>query len=136
MDFMKLGTSLLQDQLGSNVNSDLINSALTSLLGGSGGAPDLGKIVSSMQGGGLGSIAESWLGDGGNDAISSDQIKDIFGGDKITEIASQLGTDEGSLLGSLTDMLPQMVDKSSQGGSLLDSVGGIDGVMNLAKKFF
>ena len=50
----------------------------------------------------------------------------------MADAASQLGTDEGSLLDGLKDALPQMVDKASSGGSLLDSVGGLGG---LAKKF-
>jgi len=29
-----------------------------------------------------------------------------------------------------------MIDKGSSGGSLLDSIGGLGGAMNMAKKFF
>jgi len=77
-------------------------------------------------------VASSWLGDGDNADISADQLKDVLGGDKISEAAAQLGTDEGSLLESLREAIPQMVDKSSSGGSLMDSLGGLGG---MAKKF-
>ncbi|MGV6852538.1 MAG: YidB family protein [bacterium] len=136
MDFMQLGASLLEKQMGGSGNSDAIGSALGSLLSGSDGTPDLGKLVSGMQGSGLGSIADSWLGDGQNESISTGQLQDLFGGDKIKDVASQLGTDEGSLLNSLTDVLPQLLDKSSKGGSLLDSLGGVGGVLNMASKLF
>ena len=77
----------------------------------------------------------SWLGDGDNAEISGSQLEGLLGSDKIQEAASQLGTDSGSLLNGLKDMIPQVVDKSSSGGNLLDSVGGIGGLASLASKF-
>ncbi|MEE9494162.1 MAG: YidB family protein [Gammaproteobacteria bacterium] len=138
MDLMKLGTSLLASKLGAGGGSnDAISSVLGGLLGGgdskSGGG--MGSIISAMQGKGLGSIAESWLSDGDNADISTDQVKEVIGSDKIAEMASQLNTDEGSLLDGLKDALPQLVDKSSSGGSFLDNLGGIGGALNMAKKF-
>ena len=133
MDLMQMGTQLLASKLGGNVNSSVITSALGGLLSGGDGKPDLGGLVASMQSKGLGSVAESWLGDGNNDDISSDQVREVVGRDKISEMASQLNTDEDSLLDTLKDALPQIIDKSSSGGSLLDSAGGL---MGLAKKFF
>jgi uncharacterized protein YidB (DUF937 family) len=140
MDLMKLGTQLILSKLGGNTNESGVTDALSSLLGGSngGGGLDIGSIVSNMMsnGGGLQSVVASWLGDGDNDAISGGQIKDLLGGDKISEFASKLGVDEDSAADSLAEAVPQMVDKSSSGGSLLDAVGGLDGALNLAKKFF
>jgi uncharacterized protein YidB (DUF937 family) len=60
----------------------------------------------------------------------------MLGGDKITEFASKLGVDEDTAADTLAEAVPQMVDKGSSGGSLLDSVGGIEGAIGLAKKFF
>jgi uncharacterized protein YidB (DUF937 family) len=65
-----------------------------------------------------------------------DQIQELLGSDKIAQIASQLNTGEGNLLESLTSMLPQLMDKSSSGGSLLDSLGGTEGLIDMAGKFF
>jgi len=75
------------------------------------------------------------MGDGENAPISAEQLKGALGSEKISAAAEQLGTDEGSLLDGLKDAIPQMVDKSSSGGSLLDSVGGIGGLAGMAKKF-
>jgi len=145
MDLMKLGTQLILSKLGGNATGGEggITSALTSLLGGSSdnnsdGGLDLGSLVSSMtQGGdgGLASIVGSWLGDGDNEAVSGSQIKDILGGDKVAEFASKLGVGEDEAADSLAEAVPQMVDKGSTGGSLLDAVGGVSGAINLAKKF-
>ncbi len=138
---MKLGTQLILSKLGGNTNESGIASALSSLLGGGGntdGGLDLGSLVSGMMknGGGLENIVSSWLGTGDNEAISGSQIKDILGGDKVAEFANQLGVDEDSAADSLAEAVPQMVDKASPEGSLLDAVGGIDGALNLAKKLF
>jgi uncharacterized protein YidB (DUF937 family) len=138
MDLMKLGTQLILSKLGGNTNEGGIESALSSLLGGgnSGGGLDLGSLVSGMMknGGGLENIVGSWLGDGENEAVSGSQIKDMLGSDKISEFASKLGIDDDSAADSLAEAVPQMVDKGSSGGSLLDAVGGISGALNLAKK--
>ncbi len=138
---MKLGTQLILSKLGGNTSESGIASALSSLLGGSGSGSsglDLGSLVSGMMknGGGLESMVSSWLGSGDNDAVSGSQIKDILGGDKVAEFASKLGVDEDSAADSLAEAVPQMVDKASPEGSLLDAVGGIDGALNLAKKLF
>jgi uncharacterized protein YidB (DUF937 family) len=140
MDLMKLGTQLVMSKLGGGgTSSDSITSVLGNLLGGgdneSDGGGGIGSILSSMKEKGLGSIADSWLGDGDNEEISTDQLRDVVGGSKVTEMASELGTDEDSLLSGLKDALPQMVDKSSSGGSLLDNLGGLSGALGMAKKF-
>jgi uncharacterized protein YidB (DUF937 family) len=148
MDLMKIGTQLLLSKLGGNASEGGIASALTSLLGGGnssggegsgneGGGLDLGSLVSNMmgKGGGLENIVGSWLGDGDNEAVSGSQIKDILGGDKVAEFANQVGVDEDTAADSLAEAVPQMVDKGSSGGSLLDAVGGVSGAIDLAKKF-
>lgn len=144
MDLMKLGTQLILSKLGGNASGGEsgIASALSSLLGGGSdkdddGGLDLGSIVAGMTsgGGGLAGMVSSWLGDGDNEAVSGSQIKDILGGDKVAEFASKLGVGEDEAADSLAEAVPQMVDKGSSGGSLLDAVGGVSGALNLAKKF-
>jgi uncharacterized protein YidB (DUF937 family) len=132
MDLMQLGTQLLANQLGSGANTDAITKALGGLLSDSGGKLDLGSLVTAMQGMDLGSMAESWLGDGDNADISPDQVRQVVGNDKVAAMASELNTDEDSVLNGLKDALPQIIDKSSAGGALLDNPGDL---LSLAKKF-
>ena len=42
------------------------------------------------------------MGDGDNQGISLDQIKEVLGGAKIAGAASELGTSEGALLDGIT----------------------------------
>ena len=137
MDILQMGTELLKNSMGGqgNQNTDAIAGVLQKLIG-SGNQLDIAGMVSAMQAGGLGSVVASWLGDGDNSAVTETQVRDVIGGDKISEAAAELGTDENSLLAGLAQALPQMVDRSSSGGSLLDAIGGLDGAMDMAKKLF
>ncbi len=139
MDLMQIGSKLLAGKLGLDAdgdgNPDGIAGALSGLLGGSEGGLDIGSLVSKMGDGGLAGMVGSWLGDGDNESISTDQVKDLFGGDKIAEFASKLNISEDQASEGLADAVPQMVDKASSGGSLLDSIGGLSGAIDMAKKF-
>lgn len=134
MDIMKLGTQLLMSKMsgGANADTGAVQNALGNLLG-NGDKPDIGSLISGLQSGGLGDVAKSWLGDGDNAPISTDQIKSAVDGNKLSQLASALGTDESSVLSGLQDAMPQMVDKASSGGSLLDLIGGLAGAAKLAK---
>lgn len=139
MDIMDLATKALASKLGgsSNTSNDMLTSVIGNLLGGSSDSKgiDLGSLIGNLNNSGLGDLASSWLGDGSNADISSSQLENLLGSDKIQQAASQLGTNQNDLLSGLKEMIPQVVDKSSSGGSLLDSVGGLSGLAGLASKF-
>ena len=139
MELLQIGAQLLQSKLGGNIQTDDIASALSGLLGGDNF--DLGSLISKLQGnGGLASMVASWLGDGENTAMSDSQVMDIFGQDKVSEFASKLNIDEGTASNGLADMLPQLIDKASSGGSMIESamgsMGGAGGLMGMAGKLF
>ncbi len=137
MDLMELGAQLLSDKLGTQVDQGSIVAALTGLLGDGQGNVDLGalagKIASSGQ---LGDILGSWLGDGANAAISAEDILGIFGEGDVADFASKLGTSTGNAAGGLADVLPQIMDKASSGGNILESLGGAEGLLGAAKSLF
>ena len=114
MDLLQLGTQLLSDQLGPEVDPSNISSALTGLLGGSGGKIDFAALASKMASNGeLGNIVSSWLGDGANSAISADSIMGLFGDANVADFAAKLGTNTDSAASGLADVLPQIVDQGS-----------------------
>ena len=142
-NLLKMGAEMFinSDQsgdAGSGLNTGKLISALSDLasksLGGEGF--DLGSLLSKMDAGGLGEIAQSWLGDGENAAIAPEQINNMLGADKISDFASKLGLSYEEALGGLSDALPRMVDKASSDGALLESFGGVAGAMGLARKLF
>ena len=142
-DLIKMGASAFMNSnrsgdAGSGLDLGSLTSALSGLTGGSdeNGGFDIGSLLGKMQEGGLGDVAQSWLGDGDNAELSDDHVTSMFGADKISEFASQLGVSQEEAVGGLRDALPQMVDNASSGGSLLDSIGGIGGALNIAKSLF
>ncbi len=137
---LKLGASAFMNsdqsgEAGSHLNPDVLMSALSNLVGGEEGF-DISRLIGSLQGSDLLGMAQSWLSDGDNQSIDANQLMNLFGSDKISAFASQLGMSESEAVGGLSDAIPQMVDNASSGGLLLDSVGGIEGAMGLAGKFF
>jgi uncharacterized protein YidB (DUF937 family) len=133
MDLMQMGSQLLASQLGNGANTDAIKKALGGLLSDNNGNLDLGSLIGAMQGKDLGAIVTSWLGDGDNADISTAQVREVIGKDKVAAMAAELNSDEDSILNGLRDALPQLIDNSSKGGSLLDNP---DDLLNLAKKLF
>lgn len=137
MDILQIGADMLKNRLGDQAG--VSNEAIAVVLGrliGNGNDIDLKGMLTVLQSGGLSRLAASWLGEGANEAISPDQLGAVLGRDKVAAAASELGTDEQTLLDGLTDTLPQMIDEASSGGSMLDSVGGLGGAMDMAKKLF
>lgn len=137
MDIMQMGAKLLSEKLGIDIDPAAVSSALSGLLGDGSGSIDLAGLVGRMTSSGdLGSIVSSWLGDGANAAISPDSIASLFGSEKLSAFAGQLGIDSAAAADGLADVLPQLMDKASSGGSLLELAGGAEGLLGAAKSFF
>ena len=136
MDLGKMATQMLMSKLGGSADEGKASSALSGLIGGGDGI-NLGDIVQKLQGGGgdLASMAQSWLGDGDNMPISGSQVTELLGGNKVQEFAQKMGLDQDQASEGLASMLPNLIDKTSSGGSLLDSIGGLSGVAGFASKF-
>jgi uncharacterized protein YidB (DUF937 family) len=138
-EIIRIASELFQGKLdkeGDGLDFEDIQSAITSLLANDDGNLDISSLLSNMNMGSLIGIASSWLGDGNNESISTSQLSELLDDDKLSHFASQLGVDKDSALNGLTEAIPALVDKASSGGSLLDSLGGMDGVMSMAGKLF
>lgn len=137
MNFKDLASKILMDNVEPLNNSDKAQSALDKLVGGSSGF-DLGDLVSKFSGAGgdIARMAQSWLGDGPNEDISATQVQEVIGSNKIQAFAAKLGIDKGEAADNLAKILPELIDRSSQGGSLLGTSGRSGGLAGLAAKFF
>jgi len=76
---------------------------------------------------GLGQLIQSWIGGGPNQSVSPEQLRNVFGGDRISGMAAQSGLPEESFLSQLSHHLPAVVDQLTPGGKLPDegSTGGV-----------
>ncbi|SFV63204.1 hypothetical protein MNB_SV-6-579 [hydrothermal vent metagenome] len=143
-DILNMGASLIQnssDDSTTEIDGDTISSALNNLIGDGNGGIDLSSLVSNFSSNGLGDVVTSWLDSGENSPISADQISDLFSSDKISEFASSLGVSEESAKSAIADTLPHLIDNATKGeesivSQMLDSVGGMDGAMNMLGKIF
>jgi len=126
-NIINMAAEIFMKKIGSgNMDLGQVVSALKGLLPTSGDELDIGGLVSQItsKGGGLASLATSWLGDGDNMPIDAGQVMDMFGADKVSEFASSLGTDANTAAQGLSGMIPDLIDQSSKGGSLLGQGGG------------
>ena len=140
-DILQIGVKLFKNSIGNQANSiddNSLMSALGGLLGSGNGAPSLGSIISSLSDGNLTQIVSSWIGSGENQPIDEGSLASMLGSDQISSVAEKLGLDSSVVAKGLSNALPDMVDKATPDGStsMLDSFGGLDGIMDLAGGFF
>jgi len=137
MDITAIATKLLNDNLGLSLDNAQVSAALSGLIGDGQGGVDLAGLAAKMgQNGDLGALLGTWLGDGANGSLSADSLTQIFGQADISRFAGQLGVDSATASQGLADALPQIMDQASSGGDLLESVGGVGGLMGAAKSLF
>jgi uncharacterized protein YidB (DUF937 family) len=95
---------------GSNPTSD--EGAGGGLLGG------LGGLLDKLQKGGLGDVANSWVGSGQNQPVTPKQLSPALGSDIIKALAQRSGLSEEELTKQLSQILPGVVDKLTPAGRL------------------
>ena len=98
--------------------------------GGSAGG-GLAGLIEQFRRSGQGDVIDSWVGTGQNQAISPDQLGSVLGGDLLGQLTRQTGMGEGDLLGQLSQVLPQLVDRATPEGHVpeggLGDIGAILG---------
>jgi len=139
MNITEIASKLFLEKIsgqGGNASLGAVQSALKNLLPTDGGDLNISALVSQFMGnGGLASLAQSWLGDGANMSLSADKIFEMFGQSKIGNFASEVGVDSHTAAKGLSDMIPDLIDKASSGGSLKkDLTSSL--ISGLAGKFF
>lgn len=83
-------------------------------------AGGLSGLLAKFEQGGLSDLVQSWLGKGGNLALSGDQVKQALGSDIVGDVAEKLGTDQDEAAGGLAKVLPFLIDKLSPDGQAPD----------------
>lgn len=136
--------SFLNDLLGGGQSNAAGGASLISVAGAliekAGGVQGL---VAMLQQHGLGEAAQSWVGNGSNQPVSSDQLGQALQngglGPVVQEAAGKLGVDPSQLLGQLSQVLPHAVDHLTPNGEApAAGQGGLDlgSLASLAGKLF
>ena len=146
MDWIKIlqiGAQYIQnndDESTSGLDLGDIVQGLQSVLGSENGGLDIGSLLSQLQDSSLSEVVASWVGSGENQPIEPDQVEAIVPPEKVKALAEQLGISEESAKKALADALPAVVDQAtneepSLAEQLWDQIGGVQGAMNILKKF-
>lgn len=125
-------TALGSAGVGKGQAGGLAQAVLTAMQNHPGG---LAGLVQQFEQQGLGQVMSSWIGTGQNLPVTADQLKQVFGSGGLAAIAQEAGLSPDQALGSLTQILPQLIDgltpngQAPQGGNLMQA--GLD----LLKRF-
>ena len=109
--------------------SSPMGGVLSGLLGGGGQAGGvvapgmsggLGGLMSQFEQGGLGHIAQSWVGNGPNQAVTPEQLHGVLGTDQVQTMATQAGMQPHDFLSQLSEHLPNAVHGMTPNGRMPD----------------
>jgi uncharacterized protein YidB (DUF937 family) len=78
----------------------------------------LGGLLNKLETGGLGNVANSWVGSGQNQPVSPGQLSSALGPDIIKTLAERSGLSEEEITKQLSQILPGVVDKLTPNGRL------------------
>jgi uncharacterized protein YidB (DUF937 family) len=91
-------------------------------------------LAQQFQQKGLDGVISGWIGNGANPPITGDQIVQVLGPDKITEIASKVGLNEQEVSEGISKLMPLMVNHLTPNGTAQDSAAGeLEGALGALK---
>lgn len=140
-----LGGGQPSSQGGSGSNGFAINPALIAALlpilmsmlsnnnSGSGGG--LGELLNKFTQAGQGNAASSWVGGGENVSVTGAEVTDALGQGTISDIAAQLGVDQGMAAGGIAALLPELIDKlTPEGQAPAGGLGSADDIVGMLSR--
>ncbi len=134
----------LLDNLESTIGSGAVNSVLgcssnpiaAHLLETINNHPGgLSGLIQSFHDQGLGGIVSSWVGTGQNLPISSEQIQQVLGNERVQQLALKAGISPQMASSTLTQLLPMLVDKLTPNGQVPPHSSLMETGMSLLKSF-
>lgn len=75
-------------------------------------------LVDHLRQAGLDRQVQSWLGDGANLPVSTEQLRAALGDEHVRKLAQQFGLPIDKVLELMSQHLPQVVDKASPNGKI------------------
>jgi uncharacterized protein YidB (DUF937 family) len=103
----------LGDILKSGLGGVLAGGAAGSILSGG-----LGDLLKQFQQSGQGDVAKTWIANGPNKAVSSDDLAKALGADQINTLMAHSGLSRQDLLDGLSQHLPDVVNELTPNGRL------------------
>ena len=97
------------------------------------------SLLERFQNSGLGPQVASWIGNGANQPISAEQVKQALGDGPLRTLAEHVGLDENETASHLSGLLPQLVDHLTPNGQMPEGglpAGGVAGALNSLAHLF
>ena len=119
--------------LGGQEQNSVVTQVMALINNPNGGG--LAGLLQQFKAGGLGHVADSWVGTGQNLPISAEQLQCVLGSEQVQQMASKVGISPDMLSGQLAKLLPQAVDKVTPDGNIPDQgvlqqkLGGLLGML-------
>jgi uncharacterized protein YidB (DUF937 family) len=85
---------------------------------GNGKQGGLSAIVAKLQQAGFGDQVKSWIGNGQNLPITTEQLQQVLGSDTVKQLAARFNIPVDQLAKLLAQQLPAAVDQASPDGKL------------------
>jgi uncharacterized protein YidB (DUF937 family) len=99
------------------------------LSGGQGQSGGISALISRFEQAGLGEHAQSWLTNGQNKPVSSEQIGQVFSSQEIDSWAQQAGTTPDKMKQVLAEALPHVVDHATPNGTVPAQAPDLSGLL-------
>ncbi len=120
MSILDTVLGVVKSQMSNNAAPGADHGLLESVIGmisdpQSGG---LSGLVEKLAAGGLADQVSSWVGKGENLPISSEQLQAVLGSSFVQGLAEKFGINTADVAGSLTSLLPQVIDKLTPDGQV------------------
>ena len=115
--FNSIAGVALANRLGGSggVNKSAIAQVAIKMLNKNGG---LCGLLEKFHQAGLSDVADSWVSQDKNKAISADQISMVLGSDLLSAMAEQLGIDAGVIASQIAQYLPEIVNNVTPNGQV------------------
>ena len=116
-----VGQVLSEQQTGAAAPGNGFANVLTRLLSGQrqdqpGGG--LMGLIDQFRQAGLGHVVDSWVGTGQNHPVSPNQLRTVFGDDRVRSMSQDAGMGENDFLSQLSQHLPRAVDRVTPAGEV------------------
>lgn len=80
-------------------------------------------LVNQFESQGLGGVVQSWVGNGQNQPVTSDQIQQVLGSDTVQQLAAKFGVDPSHVSAQLSELMPQIINHLTPEGQV--PAGGV-----------
>jgi uncharacterized protein YidB (DUF937 family) len=108
----------MQAVMGLAAQNPRLLQAAAGLLANGSAVGGLAGLVANFQRAGLGDAMNSWIGSGGNQAVTGSQIEQALGAETLRQVAGSAGLDTTQAAGLLAQVLPEVVNQLTPKGQM------------------